>query len=444
MNSRQIAVFAIENILQNNAYNNVILKKFFEENKSLSNEEKAFITELVNGTIRNVIYIDYILNTFSNTKTSKMKPFILNILRISVYQIMFMPKIPESAICNEAVKLVKKKKFNGLSGFVNGILRNIIRNKENFELPDKIKSPIKYLATKYSYPNWIIENWLNEMDFETVENICKTNLLPPKISICINTNKITKNQLKKVFQNENILFQDGKLSQNSLYIFKTKDISKLNSFKNGYFHIMDESSMLSVEAIGLKKGQTVIDVCSAPGGKSFYCAYLMENQGQIFSRDIHLHKIKLLENSKKRLGINIMKIQNLDATKFYLEYENKADALIIDAPCSGLGILRKKPDIKYNKNLEDIQNLSLIQKNILKSCHKYVKKGGTLIYSTCTISKTENLDIVNWFLNNFDFSLEKINIDTIKNIKTTQKGYIQILPNMFQTDGFFIAKFKRN
>ena len=443
MNTREIAISAIGNILQEKAYNNITLKKIFSEKENLSSEEKAFITQLVNGTIRNVIYIDYIINSFSNTKTKKMKPLILNILRVSVYQIIFMEKVPISAVCNEAVNITKKKKFNGLSGFVNGVLRNISRNKENINLPDIKKEPIKYLSIKYSYPEWIIENWLLEMDFQTTEEVCKANLLPPKICVCINTNKITKEKLKQIFEKENIQFEDGKLSENALYIFKTKDISKSEAFKKGYFHIMDESSMLSVEALGIKKGQTIIDVCSAPGGKSFYSSYLMKNEGEIFSRDIHSHKIKLLEDAKKRLGINIIKTQKLDATIFNPEDENKADALIIDAPCSGLGILRKKPDIKYNKNLEDINELVSIQKEILKTCSKYVKKGGTIIYSTCTICKKENIENVNWFLENFDFELQPININSISSIKSTKEGYVQILPNMFETDGFFIAKFKR-
>ncbi len=323
MNTREIAIFAIANILQEKAYNNITLKKIFFENKNLSSEEKAFITELVNGTIRNIIYIDYIINSFSSTKTKKMKPLILNILRISVYQIIFMEKVPDSAACNEAVNIAKKKKFNGLAGFINGILRNIARNKNNIDLPSKEKEPIKYLAIKYSYPEWIIENWIFEMGFETTEEICKANILPPKICICINKNKITKDKLKEIFKKENIEFEDGKLSENSLYIFKTKDISESVAFKNGYFHIMDESSMLSVEALEPKKGQTIIDVCAAPGGKSFYCAYLMENEGEIFSRDIHSHKIELLEEAKKRLGINIIKTEKLDATIFNIKYKYK-------------------------------------------------------------------------------------------------------------------------
>ena len=443
MNSRELSVYALIDIFNFGSYNNLTLKKLFAENKQLSFEEKAFITELVNGTLRNIIYIDYIINNFSKTKTSKMKPIILNILRISVYQLMFMNKIPVSAICNEAVKLAKKKKFDGLSGFVNAVLRNISRNKDNIKLPSEEKEPIKFLSIKYSYPEWIIKTWLLEMDYEIVKEICQANNLSPKISICVNTNKTNKQELKDIFLKEGIEFQDGHISENSLYIFKTKDISESEAFKKGYFHIMDESSMLAVECLAPKKGQTIFDVCSAPGGKSFYLAYLMQNKGQIFSRDIHSHKIELIENNKKRLGLNIINTQQLDASIFRPEDENKADAIILDVPCSGLGILRKKPDIKYNKSIEDIDSLVLIQRNILKACAKYVKKGGTMLYCTCTISKKENLENIQWFLENFDFELAPISLKNNLNIETSENGYIQILPNMFQTDGFFIAKLKR-
>ncbi len=440
MNDREIAINILVDIFKQNSYNNLSLQKAFSKNKSLSSEEKAFITELVNGTMRNVIFIDYIINQFSSTKTNKMKFFVLNILRISVYQIMFMPKIPPFAICNEAVNIAKRRGFTFFKGFINAVTKNICKNKDNIKLPDK-KDKLEYLSIKYSYPKWILKYWLLELDINTISQICKSTSLPPKICICINTNKTNKDNLKKMLEKDNIFFEEGLISKNSLYIKKTKDITKNDAFKKGYFHIMDESSMLLVEALAPKEGQTIIDVCAAPGGKSFYCSYFIKDNGKIFARDIFEHKINILNEGKKRLDLNSIIPQLKDATVFFKEDALKADCVIVDAPCSGLGILGKKPDIKYTKTIEDIQKLAMLQKQILKASAGYVKKGGVLVYSTCTISKKENIDNVNWFLQNFDFKLKPFKLN--KAFKTEDKGYVQILQSMFNTDGFFIAKFER-
>ena len=441
MNAREIAVYTLIDIIEQQAYNNLTLKKVFNENKNITAQDKAFITELVNGTLRNIIFIDYIINSFSKTKTKKMKPLILNILRISVYQIKFMNKIPVSAVCNEAVNFAKKKKFNGLSGFVNGVLRNISRDINNISLPDENKNPIDYLSIKYSYKNFVIEKWIKQFGYEKTKEICKANMLAPKICICVNTNKVTKDELKNMLLKEGMCVEDGKISNNSLYISKTKNIADSPSFKKGLFHIMDESSMLAMEVLSPKENDTIIDVCSAPGGKSFYCSYITKGKANIFSRDVHSHKISLMENALNRLNVKNIKLELKDATKFYEKDEEIADKLIIDAPCSGFGIVRKKPDIKYNKTEQDIKELVKIQREILKSSYKYVKKGGILLYSTCTLFDEENIDNVNWFCKNYGFELCSINYHLP--IENMEKGYINILPNMFNTDGFFIAKLKR-
>lgn len=438
MKAREIAVYTLIDILEQNLYNNLTLKKIFKENKDINVQDRAFITELVNGTLRNIVYIDYIINSFSKTKTNKMKPLILNIIRISVYQIMFMEKVPVSAVCNEAVNFTKKKKFNGLSGFVNGVLRNIARNKNNIVLPD---NKIDFLATKYSYNKWVIEKWINQFGYDKTEEICKANILPPKVCICVNTNKIDKNTLKDILTKEGMKVEDGNISKNSLYLTKTKNIADSEAFKKGYFHIMDESSMLLIETLAPCENDIIIDICSAPGGKSFYASYLMKNKGKIISRDIHSHKIELMQDTIKRLDIENIKLELKDGAIFYKEDEEIANKIIIDAPCSGFGIVKKKPDIKYIKTKEDIKELSNIQKEILKSSYKYVKKGGILVYSTCTLFDEENIENINWFCKNYNFKL--ISINTGLNIQNEEKGYITILPNMFNTDGFFIAKLKR-
>lgn len=443
MNERETAVYALNDILKDKAYNNIVLRKTFNRNMNLSVVERAFITELVNGTLRNLILIDYVINQYSKTNINKIKPMILNILRTGVYQIMFMKKVPVSAACNEAVKLAKKKGFSSLSGFVNGVLRNISRNAENIKFPDEKKEPVKFLSIKYSYPEWIIEYWLESYPIDVIKQMCISNNLQPKVSACVNTLKTDREALKAFLAEDNISFSDGKIENNSIYLTKTNNIAKTAAYKKGFFHIMDESAMLAVKILSPKEGDKVIDVCAAPGGKSFYSAYIMSNKGEILARDIYKHKIELIEDGIKRLDIDIIKTEIKDADKYYPEDKETADCVLVDVPCSGLGLLRKKPDIKYTKTMNDIEQLAELQKSILKSCYEYVKIGGVLVYSTCTVSEKENIENIKWFCDNFDFELDDIshliNIET----ETAKCGYIQILPNMFNTDGFFIARLIR-
>lgn len=423
-NERETALYVLVEVFEQGAYANIALKKVLKRREDLNQIQKSFVTELVNGTLRNLICIDYTINAFSKIKTSKMKPVILNTLRISVYQAKYMTKVPHSAICNEAVKIVKSKGLTGLSGFVNGVLRNIIRNISNISYPDKEKDPIGYLSVIYSYPEWILNYWLEDLDYDTVEEICRVQNIAPMMSICVNTLKIDKESLIKKLNEENILTEYTDL--NIMRISKTSDIQNTTCFKEGLFHVMDKSSATVVEMLDPSAGDTMLDICAAPGGKSFYAAYMMKNEGKIIARDIYEHKLKLINNETKRLGLRIVSTEEKDATE---SSEDKvlADVVLADVPCSGLGILRKKPDAKYNKTLEQVGGLQQLQRKILSTTHNSVKEGGILVYSTCTISKRENIDNVNWFIENYPFEVLEI-----KNILPTE-----------DSDGFFIAKMKR-
>jgi 16S rRNA (cytosine967-C5)-methyltransferase len=445
MKEREIALYAITDILGEKGYNNIVLRKTLNKNKQLSVVQRGFVTELVNGTLRNLIHIDYIISSFSKTPLPKVKPMVLNTLRLAVYQLVYMDKVPDSAACNEAVALIKKKGLAGLSGYVNGVLRNVARNKDSVKYPDEDKEPVKFLSVKYSYPEWIIEYWLKSFDYDKVKLMCAENNLAPRVGICINTCKTNREELKAALARDNIAVTDGCISDDSLCISKTSDISEAEAYGEGLFHIMDESSMLAVKILDPHRGDTVMDVCAAPGGKSFYCGYLMGNEGKIISGDVHEHKIELLREGAQRLGLDCIAPTLADASVFNEKYAGTADRLIADAPCSGLGLVKKKPDIKYNKTYDDIESLVKIQRDILTASAAYVKKGGYLVYSTCTVSSLENEENVKWFLNNFDF--ESVDISNLLpsglTCDTAKDGYVQILPGDFGTDGFFIAKFVR-
>ncbi len=427
MNERDIAVSVLMEITNEKLYNNIALRRTLKRNNGLSSVKKAFITEIVNGTLRNIIYIDYIIDLFSNIKTKKMKPVILNILRISIYQILFMDKTPTGAACNEAVKISKMRGYKGLSGFVNGVLRNIARNSDNFYMPDKNKEPIRYLSIKYSYPEWIIDYWLKNIDYNSVEDMCRINNKSPKVCICVNSLNESYDSVYNTLIKEGVEAKKGN-DELSIYISKQSDITNLSSFQSGFYHVIDESSMFAVRKFMPKKGERIADICSAPGGKSFMCAYLMDNSGFISARDIYEHKIKLIEEGAKRLKINIIKAELKSAEKFYKEDEEGFDKVLIDAPCSGFGIIRKKPDIKYTKSIEDIYSLAKLQKNIFDSSWKYVKKNGIILYSTCTISKIENEDNTKYFTDNYPVEL-------------IEKK--QLMPAESGGDGFFLAVFRR-
>ncbi len=443
INERELAVYTLIDIIDEKAYNNISLRKTLNQNNALSAHQKAFVTELVNGTLKNLIYIDYVISQFSKTPIQKMKPLIINTLRISVHQLFFMDRVPVSAICNEAVKLVKARGFKDLSGFVNGVLRNIAR-AESIKLPDASKDFIKYLSVKYSYPSWLVAYFCEELGKENVEKMFIDNAKSPKITIAVNTLKTSVENVKANLLQSGMEVNDSTQISCALQISKTSDLSQCKDFTEGSFHIINESSMLAVQVLDPKKHDTIIDLCAAPGGKTFYSAYLTDDSAKIIASDIFGHKIDLIKSGCERLGILNVETRLNDATVTNESLIGIADALIIDAPCSGLGLIRKKPDIKYSKTQEDINALSKIQREILAASFQYVKESGVLVYSTCTISKKENFDNIEWFVNNYPFELVDISDYLPEDLKTdTAKcGFVQILPDT-NRDGFFIAKLRR-
>jgi len=402
-NAREIAVSALNEILDEGAYNNIVLKRTLNKYNNINHMERGLITELVNGTLRNMILIDYVIASY--TKTPPKKAFINNLLRISVYQLIFMDNIPDSAACNEAVKIAKGRGFKDLSSYINAVLRNIARNKEKLSLPKKDENIISYLSVIYSHPQWLIEYWLGFLEEEQVETICKANNLSPAVSICINTAKITAAELESRLIKEGITV----MPSDHRAAFKIKGagaISNLESFKAGLYHVMDSGGMKAVDLIKPQPKDSVLDLCAAPGGKSFYACTLMKNEGKILSLDIHEHKLSLIAEGAKRQGFSIIDVGKNDASVYNAELEDKFDKVILDAPCSGLGVLSKKPDARYKKTMADIEELVKIQRSMLLASHKYPKIGGRLLYCTCTVSIKENEENTAWFLQNFPYQLE--------------------------------------
>ena len=376
----------------------------------------------------------------------KCKPLIRALLRMGIYQILYMDQVPDSAACNEAVKLAKKRGFSRLSGFVNGVLRNISRKKETISYPKKDKNLVTYLSVTYSIPEWIIKIFMKTYDDETVEKIIESYLEDKKTTLCCLMSKGGKDVIRKELEEENVTVEDGELIENAVKISDYDFLYRLRAFREGKCYVQDESSMLCAKLAGAKEGQFVMDLCSAPGGKSLYTADQMKGSGQVLSRDLTEYKTDLIWQNIDRSGLGNICAVCKDASVFDEYDKETADLVIADLPCSGLGVLGKKPDLKYRVQPEDLEELADLQRKILTCAQAIVKDGGTLMYSTCTVNPGENMDNVHWFLKEYpQFELDDITENLCKELRSDviEKGCIQFFPGVHDCDGFFIARLKK-
>lgn len=439
---RQIALTILYKIDKENAYSNIALDEELRKNKKLLKEKDiGLISEIVYGTTTWKLTIDTIIKKYSKLKIEKLSIWILNILRMGIYQIVFLDKIPKSAAVNESVNLAKRYGHPASANFVNAILRKI--EKKDFEEMSQIKEPIQRIMLTTSTPKWIIEELLKEKAIQDVEEICKNSNQKPSLSIRVNTLKTTKENLIKELKKLQIEVKQGIL-EDFLIVEKVKQIENLEIFKQGWCTIQDESAGLAALVLEPREGERILDACSAPGGKTSYLAQLMKNKGMIEAWDIHPHRTKLVEETAKRLGIQIIQTKVKDATLKENNIE-KFDKILLDVPCLGTGVIRKKPDIKWKHDKTEIEEITKIQKTILQNCSEYLKEGGELVYSTCSILQEENENIISDFLKkNKNFKITPIPINE-KNMFYQYRenaGYLKVYPNK-EIDGFFICKIKK-
>ena len=437
--TRELVLGILLEVTRDGEYSHIALRNVLNKYQYLDKKERAFITRVTEGTLEHMIEIDYIINQFSNTKVNKMKPVIRCILRSAVYQLKYMDSIPDSAVCNEAVKLAEKKGFRNLKGFVNGVLRNIARNLDSLTYPDD-------LSIKYSMQEWILNQWLSEYDKETVETMLKAFLEDSPTTIRCNLNQMSKEELVDSLEKEGVHVENHPYLPYALWISGYDYLADLTSFQNGAFYVQDISSMLVSHVADPKPGNHVIDVCAAPGGKALHMADLLEGTGHVEARDLTDYKVNLIEENIERSGVNNMSAVRWDATILDEKAIESADIVIADLPCSGLGVLGKKTDLKYKTSEETQKALVKLQREILENVQKYVKPDGTLVYSTCTIHKAENMDNVHWFLENFpEFELVSIKDRLCEELQqdVMEEGCLQFLPGKHKSDGFFISKFRK-
>lgn len=418
---RAVAISVLSGVLETGAFANIALRKIFTE-VTLDSRARAFVTDLVNETLRNLLQIDHILNKLSKTPVDKMKPFIRNLLRISTCQIKFMAKIPDRAAVNEAVLLAKAYGFHNLTGYVNGVLRNVAREETG-----NIQDPV----LKYSYPKWLMEKLVEWLGNDSAIAFCENSHQPPPVIVLTNTTKICQANLAKIFKEEEIdatPLEELNEKHPFFILRKTGDITRLKSFNDGLFYVLDPGTIHAIDAVNAQPGQTIIDLCAAPGGKTFAMAAAMQNKGKLLAYDIHPHRVELIRQTRKRLELPIISAAVGDATVFNPELENAADAVLLDVPCSGLGTIRKHPEIKYTRQPQDIADLAQKQRQMLAVAAKYVKPGGKLIYCTCTITSEENSNNIAHFLHT--------------NANYTLAHDKQILP-CATNDGFYVATIVR-
>lgn len=448
-NSLNIREMALEILLEaerNGAYPNALLKQTLDKYLYMEKQERAFLTRLVEGTVERKLTLDYYLNHVSKTPVNKCKPVIRCILRMAAYQIFYMDAVPDSAACNEAVKLAQKKGFQTLKGFVNGVLRNLSRRKNEIVMPNEEKEPVKALSAAYSVPEWLVEKVIKEYGMEQGKNMFAS--LYENVgatTIRVNNSKISTEECAKLLEKEGVHVEKAAYVENALEISGYDSLRFLESFEKGYFQVQDVSSMLVGLAANPKPGDNVIDICAAPGGKSIHVADLLNGTGHVESRDLTDYKVGLIEENITRCGFTNVTAKRADALMFDEAAKESADIVIADLPCSGLGVLKKKSDIKYRMSQQQIEELAQLQRRILKNAAAYVKPGGTLIYSTCTITKEENDMQVDWILENLPLQLVSLEgcmcEELLKNHE--REGVLQLLPGREKTDGFFLAKLQK-
>lgn len=430
MKTRLIALKCLIKILENNQ--NATEAVDFYITKA---ENTALFTNLVSGTVKQKLTIDYFIEKLSTRKLKKISPPVKNIIRLAIFEIEYMEK-PEYATINSYVELVKNYEKNSI-GFVNAILRNFIRKRAELTFPKLEDNPVKSISIEFSHPEWLIDKWIKNYGVENTIKICKFDNTPPKLVLKINPLRTTKDEMMKLLKENDIEFSESTIVKESLILNRSGKISNIPGYKEGFWSIQGEASSLVAEILQPKEDEQILDVCAAPGGKTANIACLMKDTGKIIALDINKIRLKKVTKNAKRLGLTSVKRHIADA-KTYLA-DIKFDRILIDAPCSNTGVLGKRIDARWNKTQEDIEKLATLQYDILNNIAKSLKKGGVIVYSTCSIEPEENLNIIKRFLEeNKEFKLS--DFATEIPFSAPDKGFVQILPSEHNIDGFFIAK----
>lgn len=422
--NRKTAYSVLMDVESKKSYSNIALNHHIICSRP---DKKAFIRELVYGVLENKMLLDWYIDQLVPSGVAKVKTSDLVILRMGIYQLAYMNSVPEYAAVNESVVLAKRYS-RGRESFINGVLRSYLRERFALKLPDRSEDEVEYLSVKYSYAPWIVEMWLDQFSVDFVEELLAAGNETPETAIRINWLKVMKKDVIEKLRERNFTVREGELCQNTLYV-KGEGLLDTIMYRDGLFSVQDESSLYATVILDPKKGDTVIDTCAAPGGKTLAIAERMNNEGTIYATDVYKRKLDIINKEAERLGIRNVRTYSWDATRVDSEMIGRADKVIVDAPCSGLGVVRHKPEIKFKSRSSEMDRLPAKQLAILSAASRYVKAGGTLVYCTCTINKDENEKVVGNFLRH--------------NKSFRREERIQLFPHINGTDGFFICKMKK-
>ncbi|MCJ8011268.1 16S rRNA (cytosine(967)-C(5))-methyltransferase RsmB [Paenibacillus sp. KQZ6P-2] len=429
---------------QEGAYSNLQLNSALQR-ASLSREDTGLATELVYGTVARLNTLDYFLERFVAKGLNKLQPWVRSLLRLSLYQMMYLDRIPPHAVVNEAVNLAKRRGHQGISGMVNGVLRNILRNREQLVLPEDL-SPAKRIALEHSHPLWLVERWISQYDEAVAEAICRANNEPPAVSVRVNTTMISRDEMLAEMKEAGLDAVPSSLSPEGILVLSGGNMALSDWYRDGQISVQDESSMLVAGAVGPASGMKILDCCAAPGGKTAHIAELMKDQGEIIANDLHEHKRKLIGEQAERLGLDTIHTVTGNALELVQKYPaGSFDRILLDAPCSGLGVIRRKPDLKWTKTAGDIGEIASLQRELLDSVSSLLRVGGILVYSTCTIDSEENEGTVQHFLKTHPgFGLPEDAGEEWSKLHSKTEGVgVQILPQDYHSDGFYIARLQR-
>ncbi|SFE40101.1 16S rRNA (cytosine(967)-C(5))-methyltransferase RsmB [Alteribacillus iranensis] len=445
-NVREEALRILERVEKEGAYSNLLLNHVLNEGR-IAEKDSNLLTELVYGTIKRKNTLDYYLGHFINKGISTLDSWVLQLLRLSLYQLIYLDRIPDRAVVHEAVNIAKKRGHKGVSSLVNGVLRSVQR--QGVPNIDSSLSTLEKLSIETSHPVWLLEEWRETYGTEQAEKMAYKNLETPYVTIRVNRLQTKKETVKYKLENHHdCQLDDGKLAPEALRVISGHVIGS-EVYKTGDITVQDESSMLPSRLLDPKPGMLVLDACAAPGGKTTHMAEMMDNEGDIHAFDIHRKKVGLIDEQASRLGISIIKADALDARKLTSRFETlRFDRILVDAPCSGYGVIRRKPELKWQKQKEDLERFPGIQLSILEEASELLKEGGRLVYSTCTVRKEENEEVVEMFLkNNRDFVRDSSASENfpspLQEFDKEKDGQVTILPHYFDTDGFFMAALKK-
>ncbi|WP_240375253.1 16S rRNA (cytosine(967)-C(5))-methyltransferase RsmB [Bacillus piscicola] len=442
-NVREEAIRLLERVEREGAYSNLLLNHVLKSG-TIAKKDAGLLTELVYGTLKRKNTLDFYLDAFIKKELKSLENWVLQLLRVSLYQLVYLDRIPDRAVVHEAVNIAKKKGHKGISSLVNGVLRSILRQG----LPEIDLPPLEKLAVETSHPVWLLEDWIHAYGEEKTKKMALKNLEAPHVSVRVNTLKAEKATVKEKLDREGCQTEEGALAPEALRIVSGNVVDS-QAYAAGFCTVQDESSMLPARLLHPEAGMHVLDACAAPGGKTTQLAELMKNEGDIRAFDLHEKKVHLITEQSERLGLTIIHAEALDARKLTAKLQRgRMDRVLVDAPCSGLGVIRRKPEIKWQKTRTDLERFPVIQLEILKEASHLLKSGGRLVYSTCTVRKEENEDVIEAFLKEHpEFERD---VDAVVNFPAplqekpaASAGQVTILPHDYGTDGFFMAALKK-